>query len=271
MRVPKKLPKHIVRLLLLLGVALLLALIAKTYLTDPSFYEYGHYRATAIPELAAAEPVFKGSAYCLGCHDNRKADWQTSAHAAVQCEVCHGTNREVCLNPDRVHTENEKSSVPNDTIRLCTTCHLALPARPESQPQIVLGQHPFPDEETPQCYTCHNPHSPSNKQPVEEGAPAVAEPQPDLLAVVSKCARCHGEQGQGRNKTPAIAGLQADVFIELMNKYKSGEIDNKTMARFARNLSDEEIVKLAHYYAGLAAPLSDKNMSTETKPEGDQR
>ena len=96
----------------------------------------------------------------------------------------------------------------------------------------------------------------------------MAEPQPDLLAVVSKCARCHGEQGQGRNRTPAIAGLQADVFIELMNKYKSGEIDNKTMARFARNLSDEEIEKLAHYYAGLAAPLSDKNMSTETIPEG---
>lgn len=255
----KKLPKHIVRLLLILGFFLLLALVAKAYLTDPSFYEYGHYRADAVPELAAGEPVFKGSAYCLGCHEKRKSDWQNGAHVAVQCEVCHGTNREVCLNPGREHTENEKSAIPTDTIRLCTTCHLAMPARPDSQPQIVLGQHPFPDEETPQCYTCHKPHSPSNKEPAEEGAPAVAvtEAQAELPAVVAKCARCHGKQGQGRNKTPALAGMQSDVFIELMSKFKSGETDSKLMAKYAKNLSDEEIVKLAHYYEGLAAPPTD--------------
>ena len=56
-----------------------------------------------------------------------------------------------------------------------------------------------------------------------------------------------------------------------MSKYKSGETDNKTMAKYARNLSDEEIVKLAQYYEGLAAPLTDKNMSTGKEPEGDQR
>jgi len=83
---------------------------------------------------------------------------------------------------------------------------------------------------------------------------AVTEPQAEVPEAVSKCAKCHGKQGQGRNKTPALAGIQADVFIELMRKFKSGEIDNKTMAKYARDLSDEEIVKLAHYYEGLAVP-----------------
>ncbi len=257
---PKKLPKHIARLLLLLGFFLLLAYVAKVYLTDPSFYKYGHYRADAVPELASAEPVYKGSAYCLGCHEQRKADWSISAHVAVQCEVCHGTNREICLATDQERLENDRSTIPTDTIRLCTTCHLALPARPATQPQIVLGQHPFPDEETPQCYTCHNPHSPSNEEPaVTEGDPAVAvtEAAAKVPAAVSKCARCHGKQGQGRNKTPALAGMQAAVFIEQMNNYKSGAIENKTMARYANSLSEEEIVELAHYYENLPAPAPD--------------
>jgi hypothetical protein len=255
----KKLPKHIVRLILILGFSLLLALVAKAYLTDPSFYKHGHYRSDAIPELADGEPVFKGSKYCLGCHEQRKTDWQSSAHVAVQCEVCHGTNREICLNPDRGQDKNEKSAIPADTIRLCTTCHLALQARPKNHPQIVLGQHPFPDEETPQCFTCHNPHSPSNREPEEEGVTVLAEIEleAEVLEAASKCARCHGKHGQGRNRTPPLAGMKADVFIELMGKFKSGDTDSKTMAKYASALSDEEIVKLAHYYEGLAAPPTD--------------
>ena len=255
------LPKHIVRLLLLLLFSLLLALVAKSYLTDPSFYEYGHYRADAIPELAAGEPVYKGSVYCLKCHEQRRADWSNGAHVVVQCEVCHGTNREVCLNPGQEHPERSQSTIPADTIRLCTTCHLALPARPAKQPQIVLGQHPFPDEETPQCYTCHNPHSPSNKEPpAEEGTQAltVAEPPAGVLPeAVSKCAKCHGKQGQGRNKTPALAGMEAAVFIELMNNYKSGTSESKLMIKFASRLSDEEIAELARYYESLPVPPPD--------------
>jgi cytochrome c553 len=254
-----KLPKHITRLLLLLGIFILLALVAKAWLTDPSFYQYGHYRADAVPELAAGEPLFKGSAYCVECHEQRKADWANSAHAVVQCEVCHGTNREVCLDPDREHIKNGKTSIPTDTIRLCTTCHLAMPARPARQPQIVLGQHPFPDEETPQCYTCHNPHSPSNEEPpAEAGAQAetITEPLVEAPAAASKCARCHGKLGQGRNKIPAIAGMESAVFIEKMNQFKSDTGESKTtMTNYARQLSDEEIVELARYYEGVPAAL----------------
>lgn len=244
----KKLPKHIVRLLLLLSFFLLVALVAKSYLTDPSFYKFGHYRADAIPELAAGEPVYKGSAFCLDCHQQRADDWSKGVHVVVQCEVCHG--------PDRGCPENGKAMIPVDTIRLCATCHIAMPARPASHPQIVFAEHPFPDEEKPQCKTCHNPHAPTVEELLEDapaGDAAVTEVKPPESA--SKCLKCHGNQGQGRRNNPPLAGIEPAVFIELMNQYKSGAGNNKTMIRYAKALSDEEIAELAHYYAGLPATL----------------
>lgn len=117
---PIRAPKHIVNLLLLLGFFLLLAFTAKVYFTDPSFYKYGHYRADAIPELVAAEPLYKGVNYCLECHDEREDDWSSGAHVTVKCEVWHGA--------DRGHPDNGKTMVSADKIRLCTTCHEQMPA-----------------------------------------------------------------------------------------------------------------------------------------------
>jgi len=239
----KKLPKHIIRLLLLLSFFLLLAFAARTYLTDPSFYKYGHFRADAVPELAAGEPVYKGSAFCLDCHEQRKADWSTGTHVVVQCEVCHGIYQGC--------PENGKAMIPVDTIRLCSNCHEAMPSRPATQPQIVLAEHPFPDEEKPQCKTCHNPHSPTVEELLAEVARV--EPPADLPDAVAKCLKCHGDQGQGRRKNPPIAGLETTVFIEMMNNFKSGASDSKTMNRYAKSLTDEEIAELARYYEGLPA------------------
>jgi len=248
--VSTKLPKHIVYLLLILGSFLLLGLAAKSYLTDPSFYEFGHYRSDAVPELAAGTPLFRGAAYCQSCHTNRNTDWAIGAHRTVQCEVCHGADRE--------HPENEETFIPADTIRLCTTCHDTITGRPAWQPQIVVGQHPFPDEETPQCHTCHDPHSPGDSEP---DAAADARTQAAGIngaainppAVASKCAKCHGQQGEGVKKSPALAGLESAVFVERLNLYKSGAREHKMMAKFAKSLNDEEVVELARYYESLAA------------------
>ena len=247
----KKIPTHIVRLLVLLGFFLLLAFVAKIFLTDPSFYEYGHYRADAIPELAAGEPVYKGAAFCLECHKERTADWSTGTHVVVQCEVCHGIYRGC--------PENGKAMIPVDTIRLCTTCHEAMPARPDQQPQIVSAEHPFPDEAGEQCPACHDPHSPTEgrvpaEAPDAQGqAVTIAEPPAELVAVISKCSRCHGKQGQGRKKNPALAGMESAVFIEKMNEFKSGSSESKKMAKYAKSLSDEDIIELARYYGALPA------------------
>ena len=256
---PNRIPKHIVRLLLLLSCFSLLAFAAKVYLTDPSYYKYGYYRADAVPELAAGTPQYQGSAHCLTCHEERSADWSTAVHKAVQCEVCHGISQECPVK--------EGSRIPADKIRLCSTCHEAMPARPASQPQIVFAEHPFPDEEKPQCKTCHNPHSPTVVELLAESlstdvqADGKAEAAAHIPEAASKCLKCHGQQGQGRRKNPPIAGLDSAVFIEMMNQFKSGAAESKTMIRYAKSLSDEEIAELARYYEGLPAPPA------ETPPE----
>ena len=241
---PQKLPKHIVRLLLLLGCFLLVAYAAKVYLTDPSYYEYGYYRADAVPQLAAGTPLYQGSAYCLECHPERSADWPLTPHKAVQCEVCHGASEECPVK--------EGTRIPADTIRLCSTCHEKMPARPAAHPQIVLGEHPFADGETMPCIECHDPHAPGPIAREDETgvAQAAAATAPEAA---SKCAKCHGKQGEGVKKNPALAGLESAVFMDKMQMYRSGGGDSKIMTRFAKALSDEEIAELAEYYQSLPA------------------
>jgi len=246
----QKLPKHIVRLLLLLGCFLLVAYVAKVYLTDPSYYRFGYYRADAVPQLAVGTPLYQGAAYCLECHPERSADWPLTPHKAVQCEVCHGADLE--------HPDNEISLIKTDSIRLCSTCHEEMPARPARQPQIVLGEHPFADGETMPCIECHDPHAPGpvarEEETVIAQAPTGARPGAGAMpAVAAKCAKCHGKQGTGVKKNPALVGLESAVFTEKMQMYRSGAGDSKIMTRFAKALSDEEITELAEYYESLPA------------------
>jgi hypothetical protein len=83
-------PKHIVRLIILAVVFVAVALTARWYFTVDSFYEFGHYRADSVPEIAAQEPVYKTARYCQSCHSERHAQWSANNHKSVTCEICHG-------------------------------------------------------------------------------------------------------------------------------------------------------------------------------------
>jgi predicted CXXCH cytochrome family protein len=235
-------PKHIINLLVLLAVALLVALIARTVLIDPSFYRFGTFRADAVPELAAGEPLFQGSAYCGTCHVEGHDAWLKGRHVRVQCEVCHG--------PDNQHPDNGKSLVRSDSIRFCTLCHLAMPSRPSDQPQIVLADHPSADEAMQQCHDCHDPHSPGDPEP-EQSLVGVGSVDSGI-DVVPKCAKCHGKKGEGKRKNPALAGTEPGLFFERMQIYKNDDSKSKAMFRYANSLSDDEVRALASYYESLA-------------------
>lgn len=250
-------PKHIIRLLMLLVGFLVVAYLGIVLLTDPSFYRFGHYRADVVPELAADEPKFRGPDYCSGCHLDRHAQWSGGAHRVVKCEVCHG--------PAGRHPETGKLPIPDDPVRLCSTCHEAMPARPAGHPQVVLGEHPYPHETPVVCSTCHNPHSPSIGSPAEVVQPAETpappgqpeeggqEPLGSMGAPVAAagCAGCHGAKGEGVGSMPVLAGMAVADFIARMNEFKSGERPSPMMAALAGSLSDAEIRELANYYAGL--------------------
>lgn len=77
----------------------------------------------------------------------------------------------------------------------------------------------------------------------------------DVSRMIVPCASCHGAHGEGNGITPAIAGQVPEYFIRTMKAYQSKERTNDVnegMSQFTHNLTDQEIQKLADYYAILS-------------------
>ena len=67
------------------------------------------------------------------------------------------------------------------------------------------------------------------------------------------CADCHGEDGKGDGDIPSIAGLDEAKHVELLKKYKSGELSDEDgmMMMYTETLSEQDMKDLAAYYATL--------------------
>lgn len=237
------LPKHITRLLLLLAAVVVLGVVATMLLKPASFGRFGHYRADSVAEIAAREPAFQGSGYCVACHAERHAQWSANNHKSVACETCHGAAKG--------HPANGKLPLPKDTVAACTLCHEAMPGRPQAQPQVVVAKHAG----NQQCGTCHNAHAPKI-------AAAVAKVAGDVAAgrklADAQCASCHGANGISPNDTwPSLAGQNAAYLVRIMSAYKSGDQQDVMMTPLAKALSDADIRNLAAFYAELAC--TDRN------------
>jgi predicted CXXCH cytochrome family protein len=248
-------PAHIVRLLGLLGAVLLVAVGARYYVLDPSYYQFGNYRGDSVVEATGETPKYRGAAYCQGCHSERHAEWTAGRHGGVQCEACH---KAAGAHPGAGALER-----PENSIRLCTLCHEAMPGRPAAQPQIVVAEHPFKHEGDLQCTTCHNPHSPSAGAPAATGiagadsdmtSAAVAENGAEpgrVAALTAACVPCHGADGRNTSLAAALAGSDRSTIVAKLQAYRSGELSNPMMKTIADSLSDEDIGELADYYAAL--------------------
>jgi cytochrome c553 len=229
-------PKHIFRLVSLILGFLVVAIVAKPFLTVDSYYKFGHYRANSVSEIAAQEPVLQTARYCEGCHNARHAQWSAGSHKSVTCEICHG--------PAQGHPQNGKLPIPKDAVKLCTLCHEAMPGRPRTQPQIQVAQHSGGQ----QCTVCHNPHSPKI-------AAALVKVTGDAAAGKQRaaaCATCHGADGTSPNDTwPNLGGQNAAYLARILAAYKSGDQKDVAMTPLAQGLGDADIQNLAAYYAGL--------------------
>ncbi len=257
-------PRHILRLILLMGVFGVVAIGAKVYFTDKSFGRYGHYRADSVAEIAADTPIYRGAAYCQACHGERFNEWSAGAHRVVTCETCHGAagihpvkNAAPAPADRRTHdliasaryTQVTGPAVPRDTVKLCTLCHERMPARPAAQPQIEVSRHAG----AAPCITCHNPHSPR----IAAARPAKVTKADKVSAAAAKaaqlCAGCHGAGGRGSAQNPPLAGKNAAFLAQRLRDYKSGARQNPAMNTMAKPLSEQEIAELAAYYASLKA------------------
>ena len=144
-------PKHIRRLLLILGIIAIAAIAAKVFFTASSFGVFGHYRADSVPEIAAQKSKYQGVKYCQQCHTQRVSFWTKGKHQTVKCEICHG--------PAIGHPAKRNLPVPSKIVVLCSSCHEALPSRPQTSiKQVIIAEHMGKQA----CIDCHNPHSPTH-------------------------------------------------------------------------------------------------------------
>jgi cytochrome c553 len=71
------------------------------------------------------------------------------------------------------------------------------------------------------------------------------------------CAPCHGTDGNGAAPNfPKLAGQYASYLAAALKNYRSGVRQNAIMNGIAKDLTDEAIEELAHYYAALPGKLS---------------
>lgn len=252
-------PRHIVRLILLMIGFAGLAYGAKQFFTVDSFYQYGHYRGNSVAAIASDKPKYKGTAYCATCHAVQVAEWSNGIHnrpdigKVVKCEVCHGPggNRDIRgpyenspTGPD--HPKNMKMAVPKDTRALCTLCHERMTGRPLQQRQIVVSEHAG----TQQCTVCHNPHSPRLNL-----VPASATVQAGDAAAgrvkAAACVGCHGPDGVSANLPgPTLAGQRNAYLLDALKAYLTGGRSDPMMNAGAQGLSDDDAANIAAYFAG---------------------
>ena len=239
-------PKHIARLIALIVAFGAVALLAKSYFTVDSFYEFGHYRGKSVPEIAAQVPAYQTTRYCQPCHAERVAVWSANGHKTVICEVCHGAAQG--------HPAERKLPIPTDTRKLCTLCHEAMPGRPSAQLQIDVAQHYGGQP----CIVCHNPHAPKT------GVAAVQVPG-DVEAGrnrASGCAGCHGAQGMSANDMwPNLAGQNAAYLARVLAAYKSGARKDPLMTPMAAGLGDADVQNLAAHFGSLSCAATRNSSS----------
>ena len=254
-------PRHIVRLILVMVGFGAAASVAMIFFTPASFYQYGHYRGDSVAEIASDKPKYHEPAYCESCHAEQFTAWSKGAHhradigKAVKCETCHGPagGRDArglfehsATGAD--HPENLKLAVTADTRKLCTLCHERMAGRPAQQPQIVVADHAG----TQQCTVCHNAHSPRLGL-VVAAAPASSRSDASVGKVKAvMCTGCHGADGVSENLPgPSLAGQKESYLVEALTAYSTGARSNPMMNAAAQAVSIEDSANIAAYFAGL--------------------
>jgi hypothetical protein len=144
----RRMPPQIVRLVLLTVAIVGSYLIARYFMTPPSFGQYGWYRGAALEEIASHTPVYAGKRACDECHSDVLEKLAKGEHKTLSCEACHGVSQDHAENPDVLPMKL--------TGNHCIRCHEESPSRPAWFKQIVVKEH-----YSGKCSECHSPHQPN--------------------------------------------------------------------------------------------------------------
>jgi len=86
-------------------------------------------------------------------------------------------------------------------------------------------------------------------------APALAQDLNVGRSLAATCASCHGTNGRPRGQTmPPLAGMKADVMLELLADYRSGRQPGTVMPQIAKGYTEGQLRLVAAYFAAQAKP-----------------
>ena len=81
-------------------------------------------------------------------------------------------------------------------------------------------------------------------------------------APAANCVTCHGVAGAGvEPQPPVLSGQHEDYLMHALRQYKDGKRVGSVMGAFAAGLGDEDIARIAAFYAardGLTTPEKDR-------------
>lgn len=79
---------------------------------------------------------------------------------------------------------------------------------------------------------------------------ASAEGIASAAMLSNTCAGCHGTNGSSVGPaTPSIAGMNEELFVEMMNVYAKGETPSTIMGRIAKGYNEAEIKAMAGFFS----------------------
>lgn len=179
-----KFPDQVIRLAVIVLLAGAALIVVRQRFVPESFGEAGHYRADAVPAIAAQEPRYAGSLVCVECHDDIGEKKSASFHRNVACETCHEAAAAHAEDPTEVlpHRPNRREE--------CLRCHEYVASRPTGFPQVIPAQH----NPMKLCFGCHDPHDPTPPEtPSTCGAchATVARTKAVSHHAALECQRCH--------------------------------------------------------------------------------
>ena len=92
----------------------------------------------------------------------------------------------------------------------------------------------------------------------------------DIEAKVQVCAACHGANGMPTDpKTiPIIWGQQQSYLVKQLHDYRSGDRDNAVMSPIAKGIAQEDLRKIAAYFAAKRWPAQDMAAPSTPAPTG---
>jgi len=92
----------------------------------------------------------------------------------------------------------------------------------------------------------------------------------DIEAKAQVCAACHGQNGVPTDpKTiPIIWGQQVSYLVKELHDYRSGDRDNPIMSPIAKDLAQEDLRKIAVYFAAKTWPAPHAGTASAPLPTG---